>query len=115
MLTIKEKGLLLGIIKHCDKILKKIEGLTKKQFDKDDDLIQIVCFNILQIGELAKNFDISFISKFNKVPWKQITGMRDKVAHGYGTIDIDIVWKTAKRDILTLRNYCGKLLKEKDL
>lgn len=110
MLTVKEQGLLLGIIKHCDKILEKIIGLTKNQFDSNEDIIQIVCFNILQIGELAKNFDISFVKKFNEVPWKQITGMRDKVAHGYGTIDIDIVWGTATNDIVTLRNYCKKIL-----
>ena len=46
----------------------------------------IICFNILQIGELAKNFEPSFIIEYNNVPWKQIKGMRDKVAHGYGTI-----------------------------
>ena len=114
MLTVREQGLLLGIIKHCDKILGKIKELTKNQFDGDDDLIQIICFNILQIGELAKHFDICFTAKFNEVPWKQITGMRDKVAHGYGTIDVDIVWETATKDILTLRNYCKKILK-KDL
>lgn len=62
MLSIKEQGLLFGIIKHCNKILEKIKTLTKEQFDKDDDMIQIVCFNILQIGELAKNFDVSFTS-----------------------------------------------------
>ena len=112
MLTIKEQGLLLGIIKHCDKILLKMDGITREQFDNNDDLIQIVCFNILQIGELAKNFDASFVSKHNDVPWKQIAGMRDKVAHGYGTIDIDIVWGTATDDINALGNYCNKILKD---
>ena len=110
MLTIKEQGLLLGIEKHCDKILQKVNNLSKKEFDQDDDVIQIVCFNILQIGELAKNFDTSFTSKYNEVPWKQITGMRDKVAHGYGTIDIDIVWGTATNDVMTLKKYCEKIL-----
>ena len=112
MLTIKEQGLLLGIVKHCDKILEKVSKITRDQFDQDEDVIQIVCFNILQIGELVKNFDVSFTSKFNKVPWKQIAGMRDKVAHGYGTIEIDIVWETATNDINALREYCTKILKQ---
>lgn len=29
-------------------------NLTREQFDKDEDVVQIICFNILQIGELAK-------------------------------------------------------------
>ncbi len=112
MLTIKEQGLLLGIIKHCDKILEKINRITRVQFDEDEDVIQIVCFNILQIGELVKHFDVSFTSKFNEVPWSLIARMRDKVAHGYGTIDIDIVWGTATKDISSLKAYCEKILKE---
>lgn len=110
MLTIKEQGLLLGIIKHCDKIIEKVSCITKEHFFENDDYIQIVCFNILQIGELAKNFDSSFTNKYNQVPWKHIAGMRDKVAHGYGTINIDIVWETAINDIKTLKDYCSKIL-----
>lgn len=39
------------------------------------------------------------MKKYNKVPWRQIKGMRDKVAHGYGSIDKDRVWRTALNDI----------------
>ena len=47
MLSVKENGLLLGIIKHCNKINEKMNGLTRDQFDKDEDVVQIICFNIL--------------------------------------------------------------------
>ena len=112
MLSIKEIGLLKNIIKHCDKINEKIKGLHKEQFEENEDLLQIVCFNILQIGELAKNFDSTFIEKYRAVPWRQIKGMRDKVAHGYGTIDKERVWLTAVNDIDPLLDYCQKILKE---
>lgn len=112
MLSTKEKGLLLNIIKHCKIINTKINGLSKDQFIDNEDIIQIVCFNILQIGELAKNFDKYFIEKHNAIPWRQIKGMRDKVAHGYGTIDLDRVWDTALKNINPLLNYCEQILKE---
>lgn len=110
MLSTKETGLLLAIIKHCEKINEKMDGLTKEEFDQNEDILQIICFNIMQIGELAKNFDTSFINKYSDVPWRQIKGMRDKVAHGYGTIDKERVWKTALNDINPLLNYCQKIL-----
>ena len=110
MLSVKEKGLLNNIVKHCNKINEKMNGLTKEQFDKDEDVVQIICFNILQIGELAKNFTPEFLSKYNKVPWQQIKGMRDKVAHGYDTIDLDRVWFTAVEDINPLLDYCNEIL-----
>lgn len=112
MLTIKEQGLLRNIIKHCEKIIEKTNDLSREKFDKDEDVVQIICFNILQIGELVKNFEPSFIAKFNEIPWRQIKGMRDKVAHGYGTIDLDRVWDTAQRDIKPLLDYCQKIITE---
>lgn len=72
MLTVKEKGLLLNIIKHCEKIETKVHGLTKKNFENNEDVVEIVCFNIFQIGELAKNFTPQFIEKYSNQPWKQI-------------------------------------------
>ena len=112
MLNNREKGLLLGIIKHCEKINEKMVNLTREEFDINEDILQIICFNIMQIGELAKNFDNTFINKYSDVPWRQIKGMRDKVAHGYGTIDKERVWNTALYDINPLLNYCNKILKD---
>lgn len=114
MLTNREKGLLLGIIKHCDKINEKMIGLDRNDLDTNEDVLQIICFNILQIGELAKNFEPDFIAKHNGVPWSQIKKMRDKVAHGYGTINRDIVWNTAAMDVPPLLNYCQKILMENE-
>lgn len=113
MLSVKEIGLLKNIVKHCQKIMDKMTGVSKESFVDDEDLIQIVCFNILQIGELAKNFESQFVAKYNKVPWKYIKGMRDKVAHGYGTLDIDRIWATASKDIKPLSDYCLEILSEK--
>ena len=40
--------------------------------------------------------------------------MRDKVAHGYDTIDIDKVWETAVYDIKDLIAYCVMILRDVD-
>lgn len=112
MLSVKEKGILINIVKHCKKIIGKMENLSKEEFDKDEDRTQIVCFNILQIGELAKNLSPEFIRQYNSVPWAKIKGMRDKVAHGYGTLDMDRIWNTAQLDIVPLKDYCLSILSE---
>ncbi len=87
-----------------------MNNLSRYDFDNNEDVIEIICFNIMQIGELAKNFEPAFIENYNAVPWKQIKGMRDKVAHGYGTIDLDRVWFTATNDIKPLLNYCKNIV-----
>ena len=36
--------------------------------------------------------------------------MRDKVAHGYGTLELDLVYATAKEDVPALQNYCLEII-----
>ena len=99
-------------INHCKRIEEKVTNLSKEEFDNSDDIKEIVCFNIFQIGELVKNLSSEFLLKYNEMPWKDIKGMRDRVGHGYGTIDMNVIWKTATEDIIQLRKYCEKTIDE---
>ncbi len=112
MLNIKTKGLLLSIIKHCERIEEKIQECNKKSFDSSDDIKEIICFNLIQIGELTTSLDVDFINQYTGIPWNKIKGMRNRIVHGYGTIAIDRVWQTAVEDVKPLREYCEKVLKE---
>ena len=112
MLSVKETGILTYIVEHCRRIESKIIGATRETLETNKDVEEIICFNILQIGELAKGLEEPFIKKYSKVPWKRIKGMRDKVAHGYGTIDLDEVWKAASVEVKPLREYCEQILNE---
>ena len=112
MLTVKEKGILLYMIEYCKRIEGKASISSRQTLDEDKDITEIICFNILQIGELAKGLSDDFINTYKEVPWKSIKGMRDKVAHGYGTIDLDQVWQAAANDIKPLREYCERIIKE---
>ena len=42
------------------------------------------------------------MSNYPSIPWKSIMGMRDRIAHGYFEIDIDVVFYVLKNDILPL-------------
>lgn len=112
MLTIKEKGILLYIINYCNRIESKLGSTSYEVFLADSDLKDIVSFNILQIGELVKNLSDDFLKRYPNMPWKDIKGMRDRVAHGYGTIDLYEVWKTATNDIKPLREFCEQTIKD---
>lgn len=101
---------MLNIIKHCKRVEEKVNNLSKEDFYNNEDIKEIVCFNVLQIGELAKALSPEFLAKYNKMPWKEIKGMRDWVAHGYGTIDLEKVWNTATKDVNPLRKYCESII-----
>ena len=100
------------VIDHCNRIIDTIEGLDKQEFLNSRDVQDIVCFNLLQIGELAKSFSKSFLEEYPLVPWPQIKGLRDRIVHGYGDIKMERIWKTAVEDIKPLSNYCESILEE---
>lgn len=51
------------------------------------------------IGEAVKRLSEEFRNSHPNVPWNLIAGMRDKLIHGYDTVDLDQVWQTASFDI----------------
>ena len=112
MLNKREKGLLIYIISHCKRIEEKMVSLTKEEFESNQDIKDIICFNIFQIGELIKNFTPEFLLKHNDIPWKQIKGMRDKIGHGYETVSFEKIWFTANNEIKPLHDYCFQILNE---
>ena len=112
MLAIKDKGILLQIIKRCNRIDEILSNISKKDFDNDDNIKELACFNLIQIGELANCLSVDFIINYNEIPWKQIKGMRNKIVHGYATVEFDIVWDTAKDSVSKLKGYCKKILSD---
>ena len=110
MLSIKDRRIVECIIKHCLNIEEDITNINEECFYSDRKTQNSICFDILQIGELAKSLSEDFIVKYNLMPWKAIKGMRDWVVHGYQTIKMSRVYKTATEDIKPLREYCEKII-----
>lgn len=48
---------------------------------------------LLQIGELTNSLSEEFLTTHPEIPWKQIRGFRNIIAHAYGTVEPSIVWE----------------------
>ena len=70
MLGVKDIGILLQIIKRCNRVIEKVSNINVTDFSLNDDIKEVVCFNLFQIGELANGLSIEFIKEYNKIPWK---------------------------------------------
>ena len=107
MLGVKDKGILLQVIKRCNRVIEKVSNISVTDFSLNDDIKEVVCFNLFQIGELANGLSVEFIKEYNKIR-KQIVGMRNRIVHGYDTINLEIVWNTANESIPELKEYRRK-------
>lgn len=55
---------------------------------------------------------IRFLNAHKQIPWRQIKGFRNIVAHAYGTIEPAVVWDIISNDLSSLKDYCQICLAE---
>ncbi|MBK5965282.1 hypothetical protein CCR95_14595 [Thiocystis minor] len=74
-----------------------IGGLDKEEFFADKRTQQAVIMSLVIIGEAATKVMegyTEFTQAHQEVPWRSMRGMRNRIAHGYFDINLDIVWDT---------------------
>ena len=94
-----------------------VEGQNKEDFLSDRKTQQAVILNILIIGEAATklvNEYPGFISGHPAFPWKEMRGMRNRMAHGYFEINLDIVWQTVQQSLPELEQQVIQLMQQAD-
>ena len=76
-----------------------VEGLDRDDFLRDKRTQQAVIMSLIIIGEAAtKVIDVysEFAQEHQEVPWRNMRGMRNRIAHGYFDINLDVVWETVQ-------------------
>lgn len=77
--------------------------MTFADFQTDHKTIFAVIRAIEVIGEAAKSIPQSIRDQYPSTPWRGITGMRDKLIHGYFGVNIEVLWDTVQQDLVVLR------------
>lgn len=91
---------------------KFMEGVTKEEFLKNVEKQYAVLRGFEIIGEAAKNVSRALKKKYPYIPWREITGMRNKLIHQYFGVNLDLVWETVKTKLPELKNRISIMLKE---
>ncbi len=64
------------------------------------------------VGEAAARVSPETRSKHPDIPWQEITGLRNRLIHGYDTVDLDILWNIVELDLPPLVKSLAAILKE---
>ncbi len=68
--------------------------------------------NLEVLGEAARHIPYNLRKKFPDIPWREISGMRNKLIHEYFGIDIEILQKTVYESLPKLKDPLSKMLQE---
>jgi uncharacterized protein with HEPN domain len=62
------------------------------------------------IGEAARGLSPTFVTAHPEIPWKKMSGIRDRLIHGYFDVNLDVVWETVTEDLPPLITHLEKIL-----
>ena len=85
------------------------EGMTQADFEQDRRTQQAVVMSLIVLGEAAtKVMDqhSAFAAEHSHIPWR---GMRNRIAHGYFEINLEVVWDTVQTALPVLKTQLDAL------
>jgi hypothetical protein len=84
-------------------------GNSYEVFKNDRLLQKAVTMSMLQIGELTTHLSDEFKDLTNnEMDWRNLKGLRNIVAHQYGSIQFDLIWQIKENDIPMIMDFCQK-------
>jgi uncharacterized protein with HEPN domain len=110
-MTETSQKLLFDALTYCDEILSILAGKTYDNYVEDLVLRRAIERDVEIVGEALsqlRNTDPETANLISEL--RYIVGMRNRLIHGYDTVNDSIVWDTAKNDIPLLRKAVSDLL-----
>ena len=83
--------------------LRKIDsytsGMDHSAFLQDETTVDAVVRNLEVPGEAARQIPHAFAAGHPDVPWRKITGLRNRIVHDYFGLDLEIIWQIIRNDL----------------
>ena len=101
---------LMHMLDAAERAVGHSAGRTRHYLERDDLLCLALVRLIEIIGEAAKSVGPEVREMYPSVPWKQISGTRDRLIHGYFNVDLDVVWAILAEDLPPLIEELRKVV-----
>lgn len=106
----KDPTILLDqILESIDSIFEYTGSVTPEQFKTDG---KTVLMHLIVIGEAANKLPEDFRKKHHTIEWMRIIRTRHIIAHEYGRVDFDIIWRIVTLYLPEARESLRKLYRE---
>ncbi len=103
---LRVRDFLSHIVQAIDRIEAFSAGIDRTAFLTDLKTQDAVIRNLEVIGEACGNIRRlapEFVLAHPEVPWGNAIGNRNALAHGYFSVDLDLVWATMRADLPALK------------
>ena len=110
LILISDKERLNDILTYSDQVIEVASAITR------DDLfnfrnLNCIAYSLQTVGEAASKLTDYFRKTNTDVEWDKVIAMRHRLVHGYGKLDLDIIWSVATEEIPPLRLSVEEILR----
>lgn len=105
-----EEFRLRDIILACRSANDFVSELTHEQFDVSDLHQSAILYKLMVIGEASTHISERTKSRYSGVDWQSIKGFRNMIAHEYFSLDKDVIWDSANRNVVVLFQQVRRIL-----
>ncbi len=87
------------ILKDLRFIISHTQNLTLEELENNEILCDSILFRLIQISENSLKLTSAFKEKHKEMSWQAMKGMRNRIVHEYGDVQLDIVYQTVTQNI----------------
>ena len=80
-------------------IVIHMQDIGIQELNENEILLDSMLFRMIQLSENAKRLSEEYKQERKRIPWTAIYGLRNRIVHDYGNVDLDVVFETLKNDI----------------
>ena len=108
----KDRKNINKMLEHAQCIVEETKTIKNAEgFKNNNDKSKAALFDLLQIGELTNNLSKEFVQEMSDIPWNNVYNLRNRIVHGYASVDYEIIWETITNNIPYLIRELKKALK----
>ncbi len=100
------------MLDHAREAVAMITGKGRTDLQRQR-MLELALVRLIEIiGEAAARVSPEGQAEYSFIPWKEVVGMRNRLVHGYDSIDLDVLWDTIEDDLPPLIDELERVLDE---
>lgn len=96
------------IRKDLEFIVDHMQNVDIEELNANEVLLDSMMFRMIQLSANAKKLTDEYRLTHGDIPWGAMFGLRNRIVHDYGNVDLKVVYETLKYDIPELLESLGE-------
>lgn len=98
------------MLDHAREAVDMIAGKTPGDLSRER-ILELALIRLIEIvGEAAGRVSETGQADAPEIPWREVIGMRNRLIHGYDSVDLAVLWDTVELDLPPLIDQLEKVL-----